>query len=97
MSALLVFVASVAVSGPASAQGNALSSEQKSALAAGRGCGFNTDEYYRHCDPNTRVLMDARNFWGTTYRDICVGYGDTYLGDLSYWRIVNAWYNGRTC
>lgn len=65
--------------------------------APARSCGFNTDEYYVHCDPYTHVLIDARSFWGTTYRDICVGPGTTYLGYLSYWRIVNAWYNGRTC
>jgi hypothetical protein len=67
-----------------------------SGTASAHSCGFNTDQYYRHCG-NTHVLLDARSFWGTTYRNICVGPGDTYLGYLSYWRIVNAWYIGRLC
>ena len=65
--------------------------------AAAQACGFIGNETYRHCDARTRVLIDARNFWGTTYRNICVRPGDTYLGYLSYWRIINAWYIGRTC
>jgi hypothetical protein len=68
-----------------------------SGTASAETCGWLGSETYRHCDPTTRVMIDARNIWGTTYRDICVGYGDHNLGYLSYWRITYAWYNGKLC
>jgi hypothetical protein len=74
----------------------AITSLASSAPASARNCGFNYDEVYRHCDPNTRVFIAAKNVWGTIWVR-CVGYSDTDLGTLSYWRIVNAWYIGRTC
>ncbi|MDA0136898.1 DUF6355 family natural product biosynthesis protein [Solirubrobacter deserti] len=65
--------------------------------AARRACGFVGGETYRHCATRGRVLIDAENIWGTTYRNICVKPGDTHLGYLSYWVIAYAWYIGRTC
>jgi hypothetical protein len=59
-------------------------------------CGFVGGETYRHCG-TTHVLIDAEDFWGTTYRNICVGPGDTHLGHLSTWVISYAWYIGRLC
>jgi hypothetical protein len=60
-------------------------------------CGFNRDEWYRHCtNDGSHVLITAEDFWGTEYTR-CVGPGETFLGDLSYWRITGAWYIGFTC
>ena len=65
--------------------------------AAARACGFIGGETYRHCSNRTEVLIDARNIWGKTYRNICVGPGDTHLGYLDYWVIQYAWYIGKLC
>lgn len=67
------------------------------AAAGTRSCGFIGGETYRHCSTWTHVLIDAENIWGTTYRNICVGPGDTHLGYLSYWVISYAWYIGKLC
>jgi hypothetical protein len=69
----------------------------KRTVAARRACGFVGGETYRHCASRTHVLIDAKNIWGTTYRNICVGPGDTHLGYLSYWVISYAWYIGKLC
>lgn len=69
----------------------------KRGAAAPRDCGFIGGETYRHCSTWTHVLIDAENIWGTTYRNICVGPGDTHLGYLSYWVISYAWYIGKLC
>jgi len=65
--------------------------------AAARACGFVGGETYRHCSTWTHVYIDAQNIWGKTYRNICVGPGDTHLGYLDYWVISYAWYIGKRC
>jgi hypothetical protein len=60
-------------------------------------CGFNHDEWYVHCtNDGSHILITAEDFWGTEYTR-CVGPGETFLGDLSYWTITGAWYIGYTC
>ena len=66
--------------------------------AQARTCGWlgAGSETYRHCSNRTNVIIRAEDFWGTDYYR-CVGPGDTFLGNLSRWRIVYAVYIGHTC
>jgi hypothetical protein len=84
--------APLAVSSPAGAAESAPAANE---VAAAHACGYNSDEYYRHCG-DTHVIIRAENFWGTDYY-LCVGPGDTYLGYLSDWRIIYAVYIGYLC
>jgi hypothetical protein len=97
--AVAAIVTSVGVSGPAEAREPSAVVDAAAATSGdveAQACGFVGGETYRHCG-NTHVLIDAQNIWGTTYRNICVGPGDTHLGYLSTWVISYAWYIGRLC
>ncbi len=97
--ALAAITTSVGVSGASEAREAAPvvdNATGESGDVAAQACGFVGGETYRHCG-TTHVLIDARNIWGTTYRNICVGPGDTHLGHLSTWVISYAWYIGRLC
>jgi hypothetical protein len=97
--AVAAIVTTVGVSAPAEA-GEPSAVVDEAATTSGdveaQACGFVGGETYRHCG-TTHVLIDAEDFWGTTYRNICVGPGDTHLGHLSTWVISYAWYIGRLC
>lgn len=93
----LVFSAGATASANHSAPAGKANATIQTAVDLQQTCGFVGGETYRHCSTRTRVLIDAKDFWGTTYRNICVGPGDTHLGYLSTWVIRNAWYIGKTC
>ncbi|HMG42521.1 MAG TPA: DUF6355 family natural product biosynthesis protein [Acidimicrobiales bacterium] len=97
--AVAASITSIDVGGPAQASEVSAVVDDAAATSGdveAQACGFVGGETYRHCG-NTHVLIDARNIWGTTYRNICVGPGDTHLGHLSTWVIQYAWYIGKLC
>ena len=93
----IIAIAGVLAAMAIAVAGSQTAAASQSTAVGSRACGFVGGETYRHCSTWTHVLIDAQNIWGTTYRNICVGPGDTHLGYLSYWVISYAWYIGKRC